>query len=117
MRGDPLALQAQSHSKVQRVPREIFRLLLPFLDIFLTPSHSIRKTIKGFPAKPPLRPLRLGVRGLDGFMRHSFKVMHDELYTVKIRISPAWARWVGEKVWHESQKITKLPAGGLEITF
>ena len=50
-------------------------------------------------------------------MRHSFKVMHDELYTVKVRISPGWARWVGEKIWHESQKITKLPDGGLEITF
>ena len=31
---------------------------------------------------------------LDDFMRHSFKVMHDELYTVKVRISPGWARWV-----------------------
>jgi predicted DNA-binding transcriptional regulator YafY len=50
-------------------------------------------------------------------MRHSFKVMHDELYTVKVKISPAWARWVGEKIWHESQKITKLPDGGLEVTF
>lgn len=43
--------------------------------------------------------------------------MHDELYTVKVRISPGWARWVGEKIWHESQKITKLPDGGLKITF
>ena len=50
-------------------------------------------------------------------MRHSFKVMHDELYTVMVRISPGWARWVGEKIWHESQKITKLPDGGLEMTF
>jgi predicted DNA-binding transcriptional regulator YafY len=64
-----------------------------------------------------LRPLRLGVRGLDDFMRHSFKGMHDELYTVKVRISPGWARWVGEKIWHESQKATKLPNGSLEITF
>jgi predicted DNA-binding transcriptional regulator YafY len=54
---------------------------------------------------------------LDDFMRHSFKVMHDELYTVKVRISPNWARWVGEKIWHESQKATKLPDGRLEITF
>ena len=54
---------------------------------------------------------------LDDFMRHSFKVMHDELYTVKVRISPGWARWVGEKIWHESQKITKLPDVSLEITF
>jgi predicted DNA-binding transcriptional regulator YafY len=54
---------------------------------------------------------------LDDFMRHSFRVMHDELYTVKVRISPGWARWVGEKIWHESQKIVKLPGGGLEITF
>ena len=61
--------------------------------------------------------LALGVRYLDDFMRHSFKVMHDELYTVKVRISPGWARWVGEKIWHESQKMTRLPNGGLEITF
>jgi len=43
--------------------------------------------------------------------------MHDELYTVKARISPGWAQWVGEKIWHESQKIAKLPNKGLEITF
>ncbi len=54
---------------------------------------------------------------LADFMRHRFKVMHDELYTVKVRISPGWARWVGEKIWHESQKITKLPDGSLEIAF
>jgi WYL domain len=36
---------------------------------------------------------------------------------VKVRISPGWARWVGEKVWHESQKARKLPDGGLELTF
>jgi predicted DNA-binding transcriptional regulator YafY len=54
---------------------------------------------------------------LDDFMRHSFRVMHDDLHTVKIRISPGWARWVGEKIWHESQKINKLPNGGLEIAF
>ena len=53
----------------------------------------------------------------DDFMRHSFKVMHDELYTVKVRISPGWARWVAEKIWHESQKVTKLPNGSLEMTF
>lgn len=50
-------------------------------------------------------------------MRDSFKVMHDELRTVKVRISPGWARWVGEKIWHESQKITKLLDGRLEMTF
>jgi len=54
---------------------------------------------------------------LDDFMRDSFKVMHDGLYMVKVRISPEWARWVGEKIWHESQKITKLPDGALEMTF
>ncbi len=54
---------------------------------------------------------------LDDFMCHSFKVMHDELYTVRVRISSGWARWVAEKIWHESQKITKLPEGSLEMTF
>jgi hypothetical protein len=50
------------HAKARRAPREVFRLLLSFLDIFFTPSHSFKKTIKGFSAKPPLRSLRLSVR-------------------------------------------------------
>jgi len=50
-------------------------------------------------------------------MKHSFKVMHDELYTVRVRISPAWARWVGEKIWHESQRAKKNGDGSLELTF
>ncbi len=50
-------------------------------------------------------------------MHHSFKVMHDELHKVNVRISPAWARWVGEKIWHESQKVTKLHDGSLEMSF
>jgi hypothetical protein len=54
------AHHSPGHAKAQRAPREIFRLLLSFLDIFLTPSHSFKKTIKGFSAKPPLRSLRLG---------------------------------------------------------
>ncbi|MDO8955500.1 MAG: hypothetical protein Q7W38_01455 [Deltaproteobacteria bacterium] len=67
------ALQAQCHAKAQRALREIFGILLSFLKIFLIPPHSIKKTIKGFSAKPPLRPLRLCVRWLDEFMRHSWK--------------------------------------------
>ena len=54
---------------------------------------------------------------LDDFMRHSFKVMHDGLYAVKVRISPAWARWIGEKIWHESQKARKNGDGSLELAF
>jgi predicted DNA-binding transcriptional regulator YafY len=43
--------------------------------------------------------------------------MHDELYTVKVRISPDWARWVGEKIWHESQKVKRNGDGSLELAF
>lgn len=53
----------------------------------------------------------------DNFIRNSFKVMQDELYAVTIRISPAWARYVGEKIWHESQRIQGLIDGGIEINF
>ena len=62
-----------------------------------------------------MRPLRLSVRRLDDFMRHSFKVMHDEVHTVKVRISPGWARWAEEKIWHESQKAKKNGDGSLEL--
>ncbi|SHJ99632.1 HTH domain-containing protein [Desulfatibacillum alkenivorans DSM 16219] len=54
---------------------------------------------------------------LEEYTRNSFKVMQDELHTVKIRISQEWSRWVGEKIWHESQRLEKLPDGGLELTF
>ena len=53
----------------------------------------------------------------ENYVHHSFKVMQDELYGVIIRVSPAWARYVGEKIWHESQRIQKLIDGGIEISF
>ena len=53
---------------------------------------------------------------LDEYLGHSFKVIDDDLYTVKIRISPGWARYVEEKIWHESQTIRKLPDKSLEMT-
>jgi predicted DNA-binding transcriptional regulator YafY len=30
--------------------------------------------------------------------------------------SPAWSRYIGDKIWHESQRIRKLPDGSLEMT-
>jgi hypothetical protein len=58
-----------------------------------------------------------GVFPLDAFMRHGFTVMYDDLHTVNVRIFPAWARWVGEKVWHESQRAEKQADGSLILTF
>lgn len=54
---------------------------------------------------------------LDTYTKDSFRVMNDELYDVKILISPAWSRYVGEKIWHESQTLKKLPDGSLEMAF
>ena len=54
---------------------------------------------------------------LDEYMQYSFKVMHADLYPVKVRISPAWARYVSEKVWHESQSTRKMTDKSLEIIF
>jgi predicted DNA-binding transcriptional regulator YafY len=55
---------------------------------------------------------------LDEFLQHSFKVIKDEeLHTVRVRISPAWSRWVAEKIWHETQTTKKLQDGTLELTF
>jgi len=53
----------------------------------------------------------------DDYVRHSFKVMQDELYAVTVRISPSWSRYIGEKIWHQSQRIQKLIDGGIEISF
>jgi len=51
------------------------------------------------------------------YIRHGFKIMHDELHTVRILISPSWARYVGEKIWHESQMIQKHLDGAIEVIF
>ena len=53
---------------------------------------------------------------LDEFLKHSFKVIQDELQTVRLIISREWSRWANEKIWHESQKSRKLPDGRLELT-
>jgi len=54
---------------------------------------------------------------IDEYTKHCFKVMQDELYTVKVRITPSWARYIGEKIWHESQRSRKLSDGSLELIF
>jgi predicted DNA-binding transcriptional regulator YafY len=53
----------------------------------------------------------------EDYAKHSFKVMTDEIFPVRIRISPSWARYVGERVWHASQHIQKLIDGGIEVSF
>ncbi len=37
--------------------------------------------------------------------------------TVRIMINPSWSRYVGEKIWHESQMIQKQRDGAIEIIF
>jgi predicted DNA-binding transcriptional regulator YafY len=51
------------------------------------------------------------------YICHGFKVMHEELHTVRILISPSGSRYVGEKIWHESQRIQKQLDGAIEIMF
>jgi len=125
------ALQPTSHAKAQSAPSKRSTPILPFIKIFLphcfrryphffffhSERYNAAEAAKFAKKKGPLRPLRLCVREVDDFMRHSFKVMQDEVYTVKVRISPGWARWVGEKIWHESQKAKKNGDGSLELTF
>lgn len=54
---------------------------------------------------------------LDEYLCHSFRVIDGDLHTVKIRISPEWARYVTEKTWHESQAVCKMPDQSVEMTF
>ncbi len=59
MCGDPLALQIKGHTKTQKAPSDIFRLLFPSLKILLTPLYSINKIIMASSVEPPLRPCAL----------------------------------------------------------
>ncbi|MDH4264868.1 MAG: WYL domain-containing protein [Deltaproteobacteria bacterium] len=51
---------------------------------------------------------------VENLMRYGFKVIHDELYTVMVKISADWARWVGKEIWHENQKARKMRVAGLD---
>ncbi len=46
---------------------------------------------------------------LDDFMRHSFKAMPDELYTVRIRISPGWPEAVKKLIRFFSASFRRKP--------
>lgn len=53
----------------------------------------------------------------EEFMSRSFRVMRGRARMVRIRISPGWARYVGERIWHPSQRTRELDDGGLELSF
>ncbi|MBI9087146.1 MAG: WYL domain-containing transcriptional regulator [Desulfobacterales bacterium] len=53
----------------------------------------------------------------EHFVGRSFGIMQGETHTVRIRISPAWARYVGERTWHVSQAVQQQFDDGIEITF
>ena len=54
---------------------------------------------------------------LDRYLADCFGVMRGEAWNVRIRISPAWARYVAERTWHPSQHIQRHIDGGIEIAF
>ncbi|MEE4608686.1 MAG: transcriptional regulator [Desulfobacteraceae bacterium] len=54
---------------------------------------------------------------LDRYLADCFGVMRGETCNVRIRISPAWARYVAERTWHPSQHIQQHIDGGIEIAF
>jgi predicted DNA-binding transcriptional regulator YafY len=54
---------------------------------------------------------------LDRYLADCFGVMRGEACNVRIRISPAWARYVAERTWHPSQHIQRHIDGGIEIAF
>jgi len=55
---------------------------------------------------------------LEDYLAKSFGVFHgDGDVHVKIRFSPAVARYVQEKTWHPSQKLTSQKDGGLVAEF
>lgn len=53
----------------------------------------------------------------EHFTRHSFGVLKGPVQKVRIRISPAWARYVAERTWHVSQAVQPQFDKGIEITF
>ncbi len=53
----------------------------------------------------------------DATVGSAFGVIHEpETQQVRVRFEPGWATWVGERTWHPTQKLIRLPEGRLELT-
>ncbi len=53
---------------------------------------------------------------LEAYLGSMFGIFKDkESYTVKVRFSPWVARWIKEDRWHDSQVMTDLPDGSLQV--
>jgi predicted DNA-binding transcriptional regulator YafY len=50
---------------------------------------------------------------IDEFMRSSFGVFHGEPVHVRIWFAPDIAEYIGEKVWHDSQRLASQPDGSV----
>lgn len=115
----PLRSKKETHRKIDPYGIRILEGTIYFIGY----CH-LRKDVRTF-VVDRIRLLRLTEEmfqrpsdfDLEKYSRHSFKVAHDKLYVVKVRISPLWARYVGEKTWHQSQKMRKNPDKSLELTY
>ncbi len=54
---------------------------------------------------------------LEDYLKHSFGVMRDAVVNAKVWVDKNEARFVAEKIWHESQKIKNNLDGSIEISF
>ena len=51
----------------------------------------------------------------DRYVGSAFGVIAEPPLRVRIRFDRRWADWVAERTWHPSQRITRRPAGALEL--
>jgi len=92
-------------------------------DEFRCPYHGFAWNLDGsFKDAPCLwdfehverENFRLPEEGVvDGFMETSFGVFRGESVHVKIRFAPEVAGYIGEKIWHATQKLTQLEDGAV----
>lgn len=54
---------------------------------------------------------------LEGYLRHSFGMMREDLVRVRVRFHKSLTRYLLERRWHPSQKNKKLKDGSLELTY
>ena len=52
----------------------------------------------------------------EEYLRNSWGMIQGELVTVKVVFSKSVARYVRDRLWHPSQKISDLPDGRLDVT-
>ncbi|MBN1349947.1 WYL domain-containing protein [candidate division KSB1 bacterium] len=123
LKHEQLSIKYQSQHRDQAATRRVNPLLLHnhHGNWYLVAHCLWRKERRIFAVNRILAIERTGITfeppedlSIDQILKDSFNIMcGGDIYHVKLKFSPYQARWIRERQWHKTQRLTELDSGGL----